>query len=76
VCIGTYVAWKPYLSAMTDMTSLSGFLSSRYSVRIVFLNDSHASAGTCSLEGRLPICDLWDTELLRSVGETMEDVEA
>lgn len=25
----TYVAWKPYLSAMMDMTSLSGFLSSR-----------------------------------------------
>jgi hypothetical protein len=34
-----------------DMTSFSGFLSSRYSARIVVLYCSHASAGTCSREG-------------------------
>ena len=49
------MAWKLYFSAMMDMTSLSGFLCSRYRSRIVALNPSQASAGTCSRDGRLII---------------------
>lgn len=53
-CVGAHVAWNLYFSAMTFMTSLSGLRSSRYSARIVDLNCSQASAGTCSRDGRDP----------------------
>lgn len=52
----THVAWKPYFSAMMDMTSFNGLLSSRYSVLIVVLYCSQASAGTCSRVGLTKGC--------------------
>lgn len=42
---------------MICMTSFSGRRSSRYKCLMVSLKDSHASAGTCSRDGRLPMAD-------------------